>query len=311
MKKLYTTLVVVFAIVHFSYGQWTNISGTGHYYLNSGYVGIGTTTIPACPLDVATLLNYGDLGTVLGRLPEGTGTGSGTFLGIRGYATQLGHGMTDWRNIKSFAIEHSFYGDVNSSINFYRGLGTTGGSMSFNTDNNIERVRITAEGNVGIGTTSLPSGGKLQVNGPIDNIAVNGNGAFRVYDGSNFAGGVGTDAWASSGSNTDFTVYTPNNLHLYTGGQKRITVINSGFVGIGTTSPDQKLTVNGTIHSKEVKVDTSIPVPDYVFEPAYQLPQLSALKTYLDANHHLPEIPSAAEIQKEWLESRRDEYEVA
>jgi hypothetical protein len=71
-----------------------------------------------------------------------------------------------------------------------------------------------------------------------------------------------------------------------------------GNVGIGTNQPDAKLTVNGTIHSKEVKVDTSIPVPDYVFEPTYKLLKLSELKTYLDANHHLPEIPSAAKMEK-------------
>ena len=39
-----------------------------------------------------------------------------------------------------------------------------------------------------------------------------------------------------------------------------------GSIGIGTTNPDEELTVNGTIHSKEVKVDNSILPPDYVFE---------------------------------------------
>lgn len=75
----------------------------------------------------------------------------------------------------------------------------------------------------------------------------------------------------------------------------------SGNVGIGTTSPDQKLTVNGTIHSKGVRVDNSVPVPDYVFEKAYKPLDLPSLKAYLDANHHLPEIPSAAEIEKNGL----------
>jgi hypothetical protein len=76
----------------------------------------------------------------------------------------------------------------------------------------------------------------------------------------------------------------------------------SGNVGIGTTSPDEKLTVNGTIHSIEVKVTPSVPTPDYVFEPDYKLTSLEELKAYVDKNHHLPEIPSAKEIEKNGIQ---------
>jgi len=72
---------------------------------------------------------------------------------------------------------------------------------------------------------------------------------------------------------------------------------SNGFVGIGTSSPDQRLTVNGTIHSKEVKVDLSVPGPDYVFEKDYVLPSLESVKTYIDQNKHLPEVPSAKEME--------------
>ncbi len=68
-------------------------------------------------------------------------------------------------------------------------------------------------------------------------------------------------------------------------------------MGIGTTTPDQKLTVNGTMHSKAVVVDNSI-FPDYVFNKTYALRPLSAVKTYIDLNHHLPEMPSATEVAK-------------
>lgn len=46
-----------------------------------------------------------------------------------------------------------------------------------------------------------------------------------------------------------------------------------GNVGIGTTNPDAKLAVNGTIHSKEVKVDLN-DWPDFVFKKEYILPAL-------------------------------------
>ena len=73
---------------------------------------------------------------------------------------------------------------------------------------------------------------------------------------------------------------------------------NSGNVGIGTNSPDEKLTVNGTVHSKEVIIDLGIPAPDYVFDKEYGLMTISELKTFLKENSHLPEFPSALEMEE-------------
>lgn len=73
-------------------------------------------------------------------------------------------------------------------------------------------------------------------------------------------------------------------------------------VGIGTTAPDEKLTVKGKIHTQEVRVDMSGPlVPDYVFAEDYKLKSLQEVEDYITANKHLPEIPSAQEIEKNGL----------
>ena len=66
-------------------------------------------------------------------------------------------------------------------------------------------------------------------------------------------------------------------------------------VGIGTTTPTEKLSVNGTIRSKEVKVEANN-WPDYVFATDYVLPTLSETETYIQENHRLPNMPSAEEI---------------
>lgn len=73
-------------------------------------------------------------------------------------------------------------------------------------------------------------------------------------------------------------------------------------VGIGTLAPDEKLTVKGKIHTQEVRVDMAGPlVPDYVFTKDYNLRSLEELDEYIKENKHLPEIPSAQEIEKNGL----------
>ncbi len=91
----------------------------------------------------------------------------------------------------------------------------------------------------------------------------------------------------------------------------RILIVNNnGNVGIGSAIPDEKLTVNGTIHAKEVRVDLNIPA-DYVFQkyytgvsklkPLYVMPSLEEVERYTKANNHLPGVPSAQEIKEEGL----------
>ena len=70
-----------------------------------------------------------------------------------------------------------------------------------------------------------------------------------------------------------------------------------GDVGIGTMRPDAKLAVKGTVHAEEVKVDLSVPAPDYVFEKSYNLRPPAEVENYINQNKHLPEIPAAKELE--------------
>ena len=70
-----------------------------------------------------------------------------------------------------------------------------------------------------------------------------------------------------------------------------------GNVGIGTTDPKNKLSVNGIIWAKEVKVSLA-DAADWVFEDDYELRSLEEVESFVKSNKHLPDIPSADEFRE-------------
>ena len=90
-----------------------------------------------------------------------------------------------------------------------------------------------------------------------------------------------------------------------------MSILGNGNVGIGTLNPDSRLTVKGKIHCEEVLVDLSIP-PDYVFQkyykgysdlnPEYKMPTLGEVEAFTELNNHLPNVPSAKDIQENGLQ---------
>jgi hypothetical protein len=74
-----------------------------------------------------------------------------------------------------------------------------------------------------------------------------------------------------------------------------------GNVGIGTTNPTEKLSVNGNIRAREIRVETGN-WPDYVFSNDYSLPDLKEVEKYISRNGHLEGIPSAAQVERNGVE---------
>ena len=219
-----------------------------------------------------------------------------------------------WQNGVANAIIGSKPNDTKLYItNDYNGggLGTANHSIA-----------LDINGNVGIGTTTPYS--KLDVNGEISSTLNGGVSNLRMR-GGNYAAMLRND-----GSNTYLLLTNNNDINggyntlrpwyvnnssgdnCFADGKFQIAhstgnIIVAGKIGIGLSnafailaaSPsDELLTVNGTIHAKEVKVDLTGSLADFVFTPTYKLMSLSEVEQFVKINKHLPEVPSAAEVSK-------------
>lgn len=157
-------------------------------------------------------------------------------------------------------------------------------------------------GNVGIGTNYNPIYGKLEIK-----INANERGwvvGTNTYNLQSFLGGFGRSAnsegcYIGTAGTVTFGDAVP--LHFFTNSQwAQMTLLPNGNVGIGTTNPDSKLSVNGNIRARELVIENAN-WADYVFEDNYTLMTLDALKKHVQQNKHLPGVPTAASIASKGL----------
>jgi hypothetical protein len=142
------------------------------------------------------------------------------------------------------------FGDLNTGI-FFPAADT----IAF-TEGGIERLRITSAGNVGIGTSSpeaklcvsgassdewaSSSGSGLSLNGISSGIST----ITTFLDTTSIRIGAGTSQKTGM-LITGQTSGSGSTVQFRTGNSERLRITSAGNVGIGTSSPDANLTVNG------------------------------------------------------------------
>ena len=215
----------------------------------------------------------------------------------------------------------------------FRPLANT---MAFSTTS-IERMRINSSGFLGIGTTNPVQ--RLHINGSefiqngsltiglsspsntFTNLQVH-NGAMMV-SGTNGAGGpmicfsdnIANTAYPNGRwgieyvPNKGLNFWQPWNPTTGGGGNYYMLLKDDGRVAIGTENTPTaigaanlnayKLYVKGGILTEEVRVRTGW--ADYVFASDYTLKPLAEVEDFIAINKHLPNVPSAKQVEEEGL----------
>ena len=129
--------------------------------------------------------------------------------------------------------------------------------VTFGTSN-VERMRISNSGKVGIGTTSPTPFFQVCGNQSGENVAwvqntnSNGYGSLRALNDTNTAAvfGVGGSAVGTPYANNGYLYTDPTvNFVFAMGGAERMRILCTGNVGINCATPTYKLHVNGTFYA--------------------------------------------------------------
>jgi hypothetical protein len=287
MKKIGITLIAV-AGATACFGQWT-ATGADIYNSNTGKVAIGTAN-PVAKLTVIVPVSTSD-----------------------GIGDQNAYGVLVSDYVSSSASLRSLGGGVMHLSTDAPGRKIVMGGGQFE-----QTMSLNPGGNVGIGTTSpavrlhLKTFGSANTNYgsyTTSDIALtlqNGNATNGNFDILSFGDASGWGV-ADVGTITNHSNHTAklffSTRPIGAGPTQRMVIDENGQVGIAHDPlSGYKLAIGGNMIAERAVVKLQANWPDYVFEKDYSLPSLDEVKSYIDENKHLPEIPSAKEMETKGID---------
>jgi hypothetical protein len=254
--------------------QYWDQGGSGIYYPYS--VGIGTSS-PAYKLDIRTT-----------ELLEGINISHNDQKAVKIHSGSLHAGA--YNNITQNGDGGIIYGGNPMGFVIAPWAAATSG------------IRMDHNGYVGIGTPSPVSPLSLSTTvfrmayfrnetATNTNITVANNSGFLCLG----MGEINPHAYAWSSTNKYF-IGNDNNPTLFVDG------MSNGSVSIGTQdAKGYMFAVNGNAIFNKVVVKP-YPWADYVFQANYRLRPLSEVEQYINQYHHLPEVPTAEEVEKNGID---------
>jgi hypothetical protein len=300
MKKLLLSAAALCCFMS-AHAQWTTTSGTAATsasgdIIRSGNVGIGSTApgAPGAKLDVFETTGPGggvDDYRILKRVGSSAGTANIVHQNLWARRDAVGNSWITYRLRDGISVDVSFTTPTTSRSWWerdpYNAIQEWGdGATTYMT---------LAGGSLGIGTAS--PGYKLDV-----------VGRARFQAGNGSAG-----AWFNNSANTSIRAFVgmvdDNVVGFYGQGNSNwgfkmdVSTSNidmNGNVTVGTPAPsgtqgNYKLSVWGRARANEIVVNTT--GADFVFAKDYRLRPLGEVEQFIATNQHLPEIPSAQEMQ--------------
>lgn len=272
--------------------------------------GLLSTTSTAFGVNSKSLANSVSIGVNAGQFSSGTGFN--TYIGQNAGKGQSATVLNSGNNNTFVGLEAgkiNTNGSMNTFIGAYTGVNnTTGtfntyiGSSAGNTNNGSDNVFI------GTGAGSDSSGSDNIYLGNFAGAERFGSGTGNMFLGSYAGFGGSGEDFKLIIENSDST--TPLIWGDFVLDQLKFNAkvgIGFGFgnypTTVGTANVSAyNLFVKGGILTEEVRVNLQSGWADYVFAKDYQLLPLQDVENFINANGHLPNVPSAKQVETDGIE---------
>lgn len=191
-------------------------------------------------------------------------------------------------------------GDLNIAARFGSGDVEIENKLRVNTTSQNGVVHINSTESSGGNATAIRiesnNSGSENTYGTLVSASNSNTGEVFGYYSTVSAAGANSRAYgiyASAPDPEDYALFGIGNAHV--SGDLRIGTISDPYSGA------YRVVVDGAILTEEVRVQNSTLWPDYVFNSDYDLKSLGEIEQFIEQNHHLPNIPPAATIEKDGI----------